>query len=178
MNRRIGNVLAVCLTAGVLYYAVPFVVAVASLGELCPYSPAGTGFCAGHRSTQKVASVTLKSIPETVRHPVAGSLCKREGIRYVGATAQGAGVCFTLARSRRTWLEIGFEFVEASDCPRSATGRTYLAGPAPLGRSGRIRRPDFSAVIREETAAGVLGEPDICGDKTFEWRARRQPVRR
>src|SRR6266480_5177846 len=105
MNRRvrygIGSLGAV---VGLLaaYYALPLVLAVISLGEICAYSPLGTHLCGG--------STGPPPIP-TIREVVA---CKEDGIRYVGTTAQGAEVCLTISSNGKELVETGFSFVRAS----------------------------------------------------------------
>jgi hypothetical protein len=113
------------------------------------------------------------SEPTTAARPVGGPLCTRPGLRYAGATRQGAEVCFTLSPDRREWVEIGASFVPASGCPNSATGTRHAGGPVPLDAPGRITIDCFTATIRGEWASGVLSDSDICGSKTFAWTARR-----
>lgn len=106
--------------------------------------------------------------------PESAPLCKKPGIRYLGSTYVGAEVCFTLTRDRSKWVEIGYKFVRASGCPGGRTGRSYVEGsPEPLLDSARIRAPGFTATLHGARASGVLGEPDVCGSKSFAWTAQR-----
>ena len=103
--------------------------AIISLGEICAYSPLGTGLC--------VRSTPTK--PDQQPASAVGNLCKESGIRYDGMTAEGAQVCFTLTPDRSKWVEIGFRFVRASGCPTGTTsGRTYYEGSELLTVPGRI----------------------------------------
>src|SRR2546427_3962644 len=117
MHRRFGN--GVALVAGLLmvYYGLPVLLAIISLGEICPYSPSGTNLCGRSPSgrTQQPSAPTKQGQPSP--EPVAVKLCKQPGIRYSGTTIEGAEVCFTLTASLREWIEIGFKFVPASRCP-------------------------------------------------------------
>jgi hypothetical protein len=158
MNRRVGYGLAVVATMLTLYYVIPFFLAVISVGEICAYSPAGTGLCAQGSPT-----------PQT-----SGPLCEEPGIRYSGRTNEGAEVCFTLTSDRSKWVEIGFTFVRASGCPDSTTaGRAHYEGPEPLAGPGRLTAPGFTATIRGSRASGVLEDSDVCPGKRFKWTARR-----
>jgi hypothetical protein len=158
----------------VVYYATPFALAIASLGEMCPYSPAGTRSCANHISSADYADAT-HARPGT---PVPSDLdkdtrlCKKRGIRYKGETAQGAKVCFTLTANRASWLEIGFTFDRASKCPAHVTGRKQIEGPQRLSRPGLLTSAGFRATIHGAGAVGVFSEPEICGNRTFRWTAR------
>ena len=108
--------------------------------------------------------------------PHASKLCKRAGIRYSGATAQGAEVCFTLTPDGRALVESGFSFVRASGCPHQAEGTTYSDYPGPVDRSGRINNPDgLTVTIRGASASGVFKDQTICKGKKFRFSARRQP---
>lgn len=173
MNRRVGYGLAVVASALTVYYGLPLFMAVISLGEICPYSPSGTTMCARSPS---VPTTSIASLPPKALEPETAPLCTKAGIRYAGATAEGAEVCLTLTSDRRTWLEIGFKFVRASGCRlktgEDATGRTYLEGPEPLtGRDG-LTDSGFTAMIHGARASGVLGDSTICGHKRFQWSAR------
>jgi hypothetical protein len=110
--------------------------------------------------------------------PREGTLCKKSGTRYAGATAEGAEVCFTLTTDRSMWVEIGFRFVPASRCPHTTgtgTGKTYYEGRDPLTGPGRIVVPGFTATIHGARASGVLADSETCKGKTFKWSARRAP---
>ena len=117
--------------------------------------------------------------PPVARPPTkAGKLCKKPGIRYAGATAPGAEVCFTLTTDRSNWVEIGFRFVAASRCAHptgTRTGKTYYGGREPLAGPGRIVVPGFTATIHGARASGVLKDSGVCGNKVFRWSARRAP---
>jgi hypothetical protein len=107
--------------------------AIISLGEIYPCSPSGTTMCA--RSSSAPAS-SIPSLPPKALEPGTAALCTKPGIRYAGATAEGAEVCFTLTPDRSKWVEIGFRFVRASGCPLKTgegctTGKTYLEGLSP-----------------------------------------------
>jgi hypothetical protein len=159
LNRQVGYGLAVVAAGVTVYYAFPLFVAVISVGELCPYSPAGTTLCSE-------SSVTGDEPEPAVTEA---------GLRYRGRTADGAEVCFTLTRERDAWVEIGFLFVRASRCPEGATGRTYVTGPEPLPSSGRLATQGFTETIRGTRATGVLGDTTICANKRFKWNARLVP---
>lgn len=173
MNRRVGYGLAVVASALTVYYAIPPFMAIISLGEICPYSPLGIAMC--ERSSSAPAS-SIPSLPPKALELDTAALCTKRGIRYAGATAEGAEVCFTLSPDRKTWLEIGFRFVRASGCRlktgEDATGRTYLDGPEPLTGRDRLTASGFTARIHGARASGVLEDSTICRDKTFQWSAR------
>jgi hypothetical protein len=127
------------------------------------------------RAQQRRAPVPEGVHPRTTT-PAEAELCKLDGIRYVGTTAQGAKVCFTLTADASAWIEIAFSFVRASACPNLATGTAYSKGPSPLDAPGRIKIPgSFTATLRGAGASGVLEDSNICGNKTFKWTARRAP---
>jgi len=165
------------------YYAIPLFVGIITLGEICPYSPLGTSLCAGRTASPSAGVLHLPSdLPTRVvtdRGQVEANLCSEPGIRYSGATSEGAKVCFTLTPDRRNWVEIGFMFIPASDCPQYgsalATGEKQYEGPQPLTDSERITVPGFTAAIHGARASGVLGSSEICGNKRFKWNARRTP---
>ena len=76
MNRRARYALfslgaAVGLLAA--YYALPVALGIASLGEICAYSPLGTNLCGPSRDTGPSA-LDIRGLTD----------CKRDGIRYVG----------------------------------------------------------------------------------------------
>lgn len=155
-------------------WALPYFIAAATLGEVCPWTPPGitdpAWKCGGSGGSTPTAAL------ETQVHPgfVGTERCKREGIRYAGTTAEGAKVCFTLTPDRGAWLEIVFSFVRASGCPQIATGTASLEGPTQLDAPGRIEIPgSFTATIRVASASGVLEDSHICGSKQFEWSAHR-----
>lgn len=164
MNHPVGYSLAGIATAVTLYYAAPLFVAVISLGELCPYSPAGTNLCASSDETA--------GVPPHVQALSQGTLCKQAGIRYAGVSSEGATVCFTLSPDRSEWREVGYRFLVASGCPGNASGRAYFEGPERLSDPTRLAVQGFRATIRGAQASGVLKDPSICGSKTFSWRAR------
>ena len=156
-----------------VYYAFPLFVAVISVGELCPYSPAGTTLCSESSVTGDEPEPAV--VPTTPEERESSPLCTEAGLRYRGRTAEGAEVCFTLTRERDAWVEIGFLFVRASRCPEGATGRTYVTGPEPLPSSGRLATQGFTGTIRGTRATGVLGDTTICANKRFKWNARLVP---
>jgi hypothetical protein len=102
------------------------------------------------------------------------SLCTEDGIRYVGASAQGE-VCFTLTPDRSGWVEIGFAFARARGCDLTASVYHQEPEPTPLDGPGRILMPGFTATIDGVKASGVLEDPEICPSETFNWRARKVP---
>jgi hypothetical protein len=180
MTRRVGYGIAAVAGTVAAYYAIPLFVGVISLGEICPYSPSGTSLCAGRSAAPPVGALQLPSGVVTDPGRIGAKLCSEPGLRYSGATSEGAKVCFTLTPNRRNWLEIGFMFIRASGCPQyagtgSTTGEKQYKGPEPLTDSGRITVPGFTAAIRGARASGVLRDSEICGDKTFKWNARRAP---
>jgi hypothetical protein len=103
-------------------------------------------------------------------------LCKRKGIRYSGATAQGGDVCFTVTQDHTRLLEVGFTFVPAHRCPEMATGTFYVKGEAgPTVSREQVRSSGFTGTIEGPEASGVLQDWDICKERTFAWRAHRVP---
>jgi hypothetical protein len=128
---------------------------------------------AGMLATALYAREPDEPEPVTAAPPPTGPLCKLDGVRYAGATAQGAEVCFTLSPHRSEWREIGVSFIPASGCPDAATGTRRTGGSLPFSSPGRLTMDGFSATIRGERASGTLSDSDICGSKTFEWTARR-----
>jgi hypothetical protein len=105
----------------------------------------------------------------------ASTICKRDGIRYAGTTAQGASVCFTLTPDGDRLVETGFSFVPASGCPNRGVGEVYSDFTGRVDASGSVRNPDgLTATIRGANASGVLEDPTICPGKKFRWSARRQ----
>jgi hypothetical protein len=103
-------------------------------------------------------------------------ICKREGIRYSGATAEGGEVCFTVTKDHKRLLEVGFRFVPANGCPEMATGTVHAGGEAgPTVTRDRVRSSGFTGTIRGAQAMGVLQNWDICKERTFAWRAGRVP---
>jgi hypothetical protein len=190
MNRPLGYGLAVVATTLTLYYGIPLFLAVISLGEICAYSPAGTGLCAEGSPTPQtsgsLAPITSPgsapgepgSVDDSKTSPELNTaeLCKEPGIRYAGRANEGAEVCFTLTSDRSSWIEIGFGFVRASGCPDSTTaGRAYYEGPEPLAGPGRLAAPGFRATIRGSRASGVLEDSVVCPGKRFKWSAGRVP---
>ena len=180
MSRRVRNGVAIVAGLLMVLYGLPLLIAVISLGEICPYSPSGTNLCGRSPSgpTQQPSAPTRQGQPSP--EPVAVKLCKQPGIRYSGTTTEGAEVCFTLTPSLREWIEIGFKFVPASGCPRLAgatetTGTVYYEGEEALTGPGRITIPGFTATIRGARATGVLEDSKVCGIKMFKWTARRAP---
>ena len=137
-----------------VYYALPFGVAIGSLGEVCPYSPAGLALCSTDTSTP--------------------DLCDKPGIRFVGRTkraeADEAVVCFTLTPNRRAWVEIAYEI----DCVAGTIFSTQYKGPTPFNAPGQIALSGFTARIRGARAGGKI-ENSVCpGKKTFRWSAQRR----
>jgi hypothetical protein len=103
-------------------------------------------------------------------------ICKREGIRYSGATAEGGEVCFTVTKDHKRLVEVGFRFVPANGCPEMATGTVHAGGEAgPTVTRDRFRSSGFTGDIKGAEATGVLQDWDICKERTFAWRARRVP---
>jgi hypothetical protein len=108
--------------------------------------------------------------------PSPSKLCKLDGIRYAGTTAQGAEVCLTLSPDGSELIETGFSFVAASGCPDEAAGTVHSDYPGTVEPSGRVVNPDgLTATIRGATASGVFADSQICPGKTFKWSARRLP---
>jgi hypothetical protein len=106
----------------------------------------------------------------------ASKLCKRKGIRYSGATAQGGDVCFTVTQDHTRLLEVGYSFVPANRCPEMATGTFYVKGKAgPTVTREQVRSSGFTGTIEGAKAWGILQDWDICKERTFAWRARRVP---
>lgn len=101
---------------------------------------------------------------------LAGELCTKAGVRYVGTT-EAVRVCFTLTPDRSTWVEIGWRFGHESGC---AGGATYMDHGNTLTGRGRIIEPGFTATIRGAQASGAVEDTDVCMGKTVTWRARRR----
>lgn len=123
---------------------------------------------------------TIDPFPETridtSSAPVSSGLCKKEGIRYSGLTAEGGEACFTLTRNRRTLLEVGYTFVPAHGCPDGASGTRYSEGAGGPALTGdQVRSSGFTGTIKGDEASGVLQDWDICKERTFAWQARRVP---
>jgi hypothetical protein len=148
------------------YWVIPIVIAVASLGEICPYSPAGINLCGSSEN------VTYTTLTGPISLPATGPLCRRDGIRYTGTTPEGAQVCFTLTPDGKQLIETGYTFVE-SGCPNQAAGTFQSGATARLDPSGHVEEPGFEATVRGATASGVLSDSRICPGKTFTWTARR-----
>lgn len=110
--------------------------------------------------------------------PLAGKLCGRPGIRYIGGTT-GLRLCFTLTPDLTTRVEIGWRFSRASGCRAGPDQRgwapVYDDFEYTLDSPGKITEPGFTATIRGARASGVLKAPDVCPGRTFPWSARRQP---
>jgi hypothetical protein len=116
-----------------------------------------------------------ETFPET-RSTRSSNLCKRDGIRYSGTTAEGGEVCFTVTQDHKRLLEVGFTFVPANGCPEMATGTVHAGGEAgPTVTRDRVRSSGFTGDIKGAEATGVLQDWDICKERTFAWRARRVP---
>jgi hypothetical protein len=178
------------------YYVIPIAIAVASLGEICPYSPLGINLCGGTTTKtnanepflltgvgveettieESVATQTeTQVLPGTIADPSAFKLCLRDGIRYEGTTPEGAEVCFTLSPDGKELIETAFSFVRKSDCPKFALGTTHSGFTGDLDPSGHVVNPDgFTATVRGATASGEFTDSDICPGKTFKWIARRK----
>jgi hypothetical protein len=104
------------------------------------------------------------------------AICKEAGIRFLGSTAEGGEVCFTLASDRKTVREVGFAFVSASGCPEMATGTVYKEGDGgPSVTGDEVRSSGFTGNFRGDRAWGVLQDWDICKERTFAWQASRVP---
>jgi hypothetical protein len=136
--------------------------------------------CSGCGGTEKPAEAqqtkAQSDVVDTLPGENASTLCKRAGIRYVGKTAQGAEVCFTLTRDRRALVESGYGFVEASRCPGGSMGDDHNFYRGRVAASGRVGNSHgFTAVIRGATASGTVEDPEICPGKKFRWRASQQP---
>jgi len=121
------------------------------------------------------ADTSSEPLPESqARSP--SKLCKREGIRYSGTTAQHGEVCFTVTQDHERLLEVGFTFVPANRCPEMATGTAYTEGEAgPTVTRDQVRSSGFTGTIEGAVASGVLQDWDICKERTFTWRAHRVP---
>lgn len=110
--------------------------------------------------------------------PLAGKLCGRPGIRYIGGTT-GVRLCFTLTPDLSRRIEIGSRFGRASGCRAGPDQRgwapVYDDFEYTLDGPGKITEPGFTATIRGARASGILKGQEVCPGKTFEWSARRQP---
>ena len=166
MNRRLLYAIGSLGTVvGLLaaYYALPFVLAIISLGEICAYSPLGTNLCG--TSTQ-----TSEPPAQKIRELIA---CKEDGIRYFGTTPEGAEVCFTVSSDGRELVETGFRVVSVRDC---SAGGVYSNSSATVDPSGRVESSTgLTATIRGAEASGVFAAAEVCGGKTFKWTAHRAP---
>jgi hypothetical protein len=125
-----------------------------------------------------VAPVTAIFYPTSeasVRDLSAGTLCTKPGIRYIGTTAPGVTVCFTLTADRRESLDVGWDFGHGiGGC--GGGGSTALDWKDLLASPGQIYFADegtiLTGTIRGARASGVLVDPHNCGDKKFKWTAR------
>src|SRR3954464_1621112 len=129
MNRRVRyGIGSLGVLVGLLaaYYALPLVLAVISLGEICAYSPLRTNFCGRSTGPPRVPAI---------REVVA---CKEDGIRYIGTTPEGAEVCLTVSSNGRELVETGFSFVRASGCPNGVLGAAHGDSPAAVDPSGHV----------------------------------------
>ena len=174
MNRRVRYGLGAAAVVGALaasYYAIPIGVAIISLGEICPYSPAGINLCP--QDDTNTVHVTETGTPTK---PVTEELCTMSGIRYAGATREGAKVCFTLTRDGGDLIEAGWSFVQASGCRDQAEGTTHSDYPGSVDASGHFENPDgFTGTVHGPTASGVSQDATICPGETFNWTAQRAP---
>jgi hypothetical protein len=115
MNRRVGYAIGSSgAVVGLLaaYYALPLVLVVISLGEICPYSPFGTNLCGRSRQTHTPPALRIREL-------VA---CKEDGVRYFGTTPEGAEVCFTVSSDGSEVIETGLRTrfrMTAEDTQRS-----------------------------------------------------------
>ena len=114
--------------------------------------------------------------PDTKPARTKSTICKKDGIRFLGSTAQDAEVCFTLAPDLKSLREVGFALVPASGCPETATGTVYAEGEGGPSVTGeQVRSSGFTGTFRGDGAWGVLQDWDICKERTFAWQARRVP---
>lgn len=169
MNRRVGYAIGSSgAVVGLLaaYYALPLVLGVISLGEICAYSPLGTNLCGTSKQTHTPPALRIREL-------VA---CKEDGIRYIGTTPEGAEVCFTVSSDGREVIETGLSLVRASGCQNGGLGGVYSDSPATVDPSGHVESSTgLTATIRGAEAAGVFAAAAICGGKTFKWTAHRAP---
>lgn len=108
--------------------------------------------------------------------PVRSDVCKEEGIRYSGRTAESGEVCFTITRNRKRLLEVGYTFVPESGCAKMATGTIHVEGGGGPNLTGnQVRSSGFTGTIQGAEASGVLQDWDICKERTFLWQAHRVP---
>jgi len=167
MNRRVRyGIGSLGVLVGLLaaYYALPLVLAVISLGEICAYSPLRTNFCGRSTGPPRVPAI---------REVVA---CKEDGIRYIGTTPEGAEVCLTVSSNGRELVETGFSFVRASGCPNGVLGAAHGDSPAAVDPSGHVESSNgLTATIRGAKASGVFADSEICPGKKFKWSAQREP---
>jgi hypothetical protein len=100
---------------------------------------------------------------------LAGRLCRKPGIRFMGTAAQGVTVCFTLTADRNELAEIAWRFSLGSGC--GGGGASSYDSNIPLDSPGHIYVPGFTGTIRGARASGVLEDPGVCPGKTFRWSA-------
>jgi Tol biopolymer transport system component len=107
----------------VAYYAVPIVVAIISLGEICPYSPAGTGLCRQSAATKPGPRPVLRtsSTPRALgKLAFAASAAKGRPPDIFVINADGTGLA-NLTRSEEAddrspaWSPDGKEVAFSSD---------------------------------------------------------------
>ena len=116
------------------------------------------------------------------------ALCKKPGIRYVGKSAEGVKVCFTLSPDGTKLIQSGWIFAgdSGSGCsgiPKGAVpGTTRMSGDESAATSGRHFEAGFlKGTIRDakgsllSTASGVLSDSVNCPGKTFKWTAHGAP---
>ncbi len=131
-------------------------------------------FCGGKKF--KWSARAAQPLPAQARRnldPYAQRLCRKPGIRYVGTTAQGIKVCFTLSDNAKAIVENGWNYGRESACPL-ATGTTVWTGDSEtLEVPGHIAdNTGLTGTIRGAKASGVLTDTLSCPGKKFTWAAR------
>jgi hypothetical protein len=172
MSRRIGYGIG-SLGAGIgllaAYYALPLVLAVISVGEICVYSPLRTSLCGDPTGGGPTSPPSVPTIHEVVA-------CREDGIHYVGSTPEGAEVCLTVSPDGKELVEAGFSFVAASGCPNGALGGVHSNATTAVDPSGHVASSiGLTATIRGARAPGVIANSKICRGKKFKWSAQRDP---
>jgi hypothetical protein len=118
----------------------------------------------------------------------ARELCKLPGIRYIGRTDQGGGVCFTLTPDGKGLLEVDFYSTTRCDARDSSTlvaseyegvlpevgahGLVVLKLPFQIGQR-EVAEFLFRGVVRGAAASGVLTN-ERCQSLRAKWTAHRQ----
>jgi len=104
------------------------------------------------RSIAVAAVLALAAPTLGVGHPAGGEAdtaklgCKLTGVRYVGAGAGRAAVCFTLTANVKTMREYAFDGCAASDV---GLGRSRFAKRVPIRATGTFSATSSTAAVSD-----------------------------